>query len=151
MNIKSLLNPTCCVAQIDASSKKRVLENLAKLFSETVEDLDEIEVYQQLLNRERLGSTGIGSGIGIPHCRIANASKTYGACITLKQPVDFNASDNQPVDVIFAMLVPDSAENAHLETLAALVEVLQKPNFVKQLRDTHHSEEVYNMMVSAFA
>lgn len=150
MNIKSLLNPTCCAAQTDASSKKRVLENLAKLFSETVEDLEEIAVYQQLLSRERLGSTGIGKSIAIPHCRIADASQTYGACITLKQPVDFNASDKQPVDLIFAMLVPESAENEHLDTLAELVEILQQPEFVRKLRQASNGDELYTTMLSAF-
>lgn len=150
MNIKTMLNPMCCVAQIDASSKKRVLENLAKLFSETVEDLDEIAVYQQLLNRERLGSTGIGNGIAIPHCRIPDANQTYGACITLKQPVDFHSSDKQAVDLIFAMLVPESAENEHLDTLAALVEVLQQPELVTTLREAHNGDEIYATMLSAF-
>jgi len=148
MDIKSLLNPQCCVSRINASSKKRVLENLAKLFSETVEDLEEVEVFQQLLSRERLGSTGIGLGIAIPHCRMSKATETYGACITLEKPVDFDAVDNKPVDFIFAMLVPENAETGHVETLAALAEVLQKPESVKKLRGTTNNQELYNSLIS---
>lgn len=147
MQLKNVLTPERCVTGISVSSKKRVLENLAKLFAETIDELEEVEVFQHLINRERLGSTGIGEGIGIPHCRFPTNGETFGACITLSEPVDFDSADNKPVDVIFAMLVPENAENSHLQALAALAEAFQKPEFVKKLRKTNSGDQLFDALV----
>lgn len=130
------------------TSKKRVLETLARLFSEHMNLEDSGELFQELINRERLGSTGIGDGIAIPHCRFQTNGQTLCACITLDNPIDFDAIDNKAVDVVFAMLAPEDAENSHLETLANLAEALQKPDYVNNLRNAKNSSELYSAAIS---
>lgn len=144
MLIESMLAPERTLAQISGPSKKRVIENVAKTFAESLPTLDVEELYQNIINREKLGSTGIGGGVAIPHCRCHTGGGTYGACITLEQPIDFDSVDNLPVDIIFAMLVPENAESEHLETLSNLAEKLQDANFVSNLRKAKDSVELFN-------
>lgn len=140
---ETILSVERTLCKIDCASKKRLLEKLAALISENSDDLNSDYLFEQLLSRERLGSTGIGSGIAIPHCRCKALDRTLGALITLESPIDFDAIDNQPVDVVFAMLVPENAENTHLQTLASLAESLQKPAFVASLRQAADRGELF--------
>ena len=148
MLIESILSLERTQAKIEGSSKKRVLETLAQVFAESVEGLDVEQLYQSFINREKLGTTGIGGGIAIPHCRFNTGGETFGACLTLNQPVDFDAVDNEPVDIVFAMLVPENAESSHLELLAKLAERLQTPNYVKQLRAADNNEALFHVASS---
>lgn len=149
MLVENILTQECTRSKLTSGSKKRVLEQLAQLFSGAVEDLSEDTLFQSLIGRERLGSTGIGEGIAIPHCRFPTGGETLCACITLEEPVDFDAIDNAPVDIIFAMLVPEDANSEHLATLASLAEKLQKPEFVKGLRNATSDTQLFNAAVSA--
>ena len=149
MLVETILTLDCTRSKIVGGSKKRVLEQLAQIFSHSVEDLSEDSLFQSLIGRERLGSTGIGDGIAIPHCRFATGGETSCACITLEEPVDFDSIDNKPVDVIFAMVVPEDANSEHLATLASLAEKLQKPEFVKGLRSATSDAQLFNAAVSA--
>lgn len=150
MDITSILTIERSKARIDGVSKKRVLETLAKVFSDDIVDFDVDELYHHLLNREKLGTTGIGGGIAIPHCRFNTHGETYCACLTLSTPVDFDAVDSAPVDIIFAMLVPENAESSHLELLASLAEMLQKPDVVKRLRAAETDQELYDQVISYY-
>lgn len=143
MHIESLLSLERTRCQAAGSSKKRTLEQLAELIAQGSEAIDAEKLFTQLINRERLGSTGIGGGIAIPHCRFPTQGKTIGALLTLDQPIDFDAVDGQPVDIIFAMLVPENAENEHLQTLAHLAELLQNAEFVNALRAARTDEALY--------
>lgn len=147
MLIESMLSRARTRAKITGGSKKRLIETIASVFAEDVQNLNVDELYQHLLNREKLGTTGIGGGIAIPHCRFNTGGATYCVCLTLDQPIDFDAVDDQPVDVIFAMLVPEDAENDHLKILAGLAEVLQNPAFVKNLRATKDDEVLFKTIV----
>lgn len=143
MHIESLLSLERTRCQVAGSSKKRALEQLAELIAQGSEAIDAEKLFTQLINRERLGSTGIGGGIAIPHCRFPTQGKTIGALMTLDQPIDFDAVDSQPVDILFAMLVPENAENEHLQTLAHLAELLQNSEFVNALRAAQTDEALY--------
>ena len=145
MSIESILTKDCVCAKMSASSKKKVLENIAQLFSEHVTELNADDLFTSLINRERLGSTGIGHGIAIPHCRFDTGGKTYCACITLEESIDFDAVDNAPVDIIFAMLVPTDAESSHLQTLANLAEKLQNPTFTARIRRARSNEQLFEI------
>ena len=147
MQIKSILSQERTLANIEVSSKKRALETLAKLFSDTVEFIDSDELFKFMIERERLGTTGIGAGIAIPHCRFNTQGQTYGACLTLVNPIDFDAVDNRPVDLIFAMIVPQNAEKSHLETLATLAEKFQSTDFPQNLRSCKTNESLFHMAV----
>lgn len=142
-NSDTILSVERTLCKINCASKKRFLEKLAALIAADTDDLNPDYLFEQLLSRERLGSTGIGSGIAIPHCRCKALDRTLGALITLESPIDFDSVDNQPVDVVFAMLVPENAERTHLQTLAGLAESLQKPAFVAALRQAVDREELF--------
>ena len=124
---------------------------LAELIAEGTDSIDSDELFQQLVARERLGSTGIGGGLAIPHCRFNTSGKTIGALMTLANPIDFDSVDGQPVDIIFAMLVPENAETEHLQTLAGLAERLQNSYFVENLRNAATAEELYRAATEADA
>ena len=146
MLINSMLSPARTCAKIKGASKKRVLQNLAKLFAETTDNMNADDLFQSLLNRERLGSTGIGEGIAIPHCRFDTGGKTYAACLSLAEPIDFDSIDSKPVDIIFAMLVPENAEQGHLQALASLAETLQTDGFVSALRAANSDLELFDVV-----
>lgn len=117
-----------------ASSKKRVLELLSELAASGHDSLSRIEIFDSLLSRERLGSTGLGRGIAIPHGRVKNSDKTIGAFIKLRDGVDYDAVDHQPVDLLFALLVPEQSTEEHLQLLAQLAEMFSNDEVVARLR-----------------
>ncbi|WP_459860976.1 PTS sugar transporter subunit IIA [Hydrogenophilus hirschii] len=110
---------------VDASSKKRVLEKVAEALAE--QGCDAGKLFSALIERERLGSTGLGEGIAIPHARVPGLTEPRIAILRLAQPVDFDAVDNQPVTIVVALLVPEQATETHLEILSELAERLSRP------------------------
>ena len=149
MQISSILTPRRTQFKVPGDSKKRVLETLAKLIADDLPILNADELFRRLIARERLGSTGIGKGIAIPHCRIENCVSTVGALITLDKPVDYDAIDGEPVDIVFAMLVPEEAHDEHLQTLASLAEMLSQPDYLASLRSAGSDQTLYNAAVSS--
>lgn len=149
MNIAQLLTPdaTCCNAA--AVSKKRVLEFVSSFLARHASCIDADALYQALLERERLGSTGIGEGIAIPHCRLPGCDRITGVLVKLEQPVDFDAVDNLPVDLVFALVVPDEQNDEHLQTLAAIAALLEDPEVRSQLRGCGSDEDLYRRAVAS--
>lgn len=147
MQIESLLTSQRTLCRANCTSKKRTLEVLASLIADGCDNIDANELFQQLIGRERLGSTGIGDGIAIPHCRFKTRGATIGALMTLETPIDFDAVDSKPVDIIFAMLVPEDAESEHLQTLATLAEKLQQPGYVSALREAETEDALYRAAI----
>ncbi len=147
--LAQLLTPERTACQVPGLSKKRLFETLARIISEDQLSLSYDEVFSQLIARERLGSTGLGEGIAIPHCRIGNCSQPMGTLLTLSEPIDFDAPDNQPVDLVFALLVPEEAHQQHLETLASLARLFSQPDFCEALRNTKSADDLYSLAVNA--
>ena len=147
MEIKAILSPKRTLCRIDCSSKKRVLENIANYIAKDCESLNADELFSALLSREKLGSTGLGKGIAIPHCRVKDCVKTIGMLITLKTPIDFAAVDSQPVDVLFALLVPEDSNTAHLQTLATLAEKFSQEKFVANVRHATEDQALYQAVI----
>lgn len=143
MKIKSLLSETLTFAKIEGISKKRVIDTIAQTFAEQFDDIDAGALFKQLVNREKLGSTGIGNGVAIPHCRFPTKGQTLCACFTLESAVDFDAIDHGGVDIVFAMVAPEDAEQNHLENLAALANVLQDSRYVDSLRNAKNAQDLY--------
>ncbi len=143
MNIKSLLTPSRVLCHIEASSKRCALEILANTIAKDIPAIDADALFRRFMARERLGSTGIGYGIAIPHSSVEECSDATGALITLTEPVDFDAIDSQPVDILFAMLVPEAAHGAHLQNLAALANAMNNEEFRRQLRDANSDAALY--------
>lgn len=147
MNIQTLISPKRTLCGIEGGSKKRALELLANTIAQDVPDIDAEDLFRRLIARERLGSTGIGHGIAIPHCRVERCSGTVGALITLAEAVDFDAIDSQPVDILFAMLVPEEAHDEHLQNLAALAGALSDAGFREKLRSATSDQELYQAAI----
>ena len=132
--LDSLLTPFRVMCRIDAGSKKRIFELAAHQIASADPALTESSVYAQLLARENLGSTGLGQGVAIPHCRVAGCDKPVGCLITLATPVNFESSDKQPVDLLFVLLVPPEATQEHLDILASIAERFSRFGYCDKLR-----------------
>lgn len=146
--IDSILTPERTVKSAPVSSKKKVLEYLGSFIAEHIPESSADEIYERLLSRERMGSTGIGEGIAIPHCRLKQCNKTFGVLLHLEQPIDFDSIDQQPVDLIFALLVPEEATDEHLQTLSMLAQKLSQADYREALRNSADSRILYQRAIS---
>ena len=151
MQLTDILTLSRSLANLSGGSKKRVLELTAEFISHE-SMLDAEDIYQGLINRERLGSTGIGYGVAIPHCRLPslNESETRGYLIQLSQGVDFDAIDGQPVELLFVLLVPESTNQVHLNLLAQLANFFSKEQFRRNLQMAVGRDELYEIAMSTF-
>lgn len=147
MRIEDILSPARTLAGASAGSVKKAIEQIAKLIVDDMPALDLNELVASLLARERLGSTGLGHGIAIPHCRLASCPQVLGALVRLEQPIDFDAIDSQPVDLLFALVVPQDASQEHLGTLAALAERFDRPDYRDALRAQANSGDLYQAAI----
>lgn len=147
MDITELLPKSHVAAEVPASSKKRVLEFLSSLLADDQPHLSQQSVFESLLARERLGGTGLGHGVAIPHGRLHGNHATIGAFVKLHEPIDYDAIDNRPVDLVFALLVPEESANEHIQTLAKLAEMFSNQGLLKQLRSSTDGEELYQCLV----
>jgi PTS system nitrogen regulatory IIA component len=143
------LSRTRC--DVDASGKRGALETLAGIIAADIPSIDADDLLRRFLARERLGSTGIGHGIAIPHCRVSSCDKAIGALITLTQPIAYESIDGEPIDILFAMLVPDGAHDEHLKNLAALAGVMNNSAFRQHLRDAKDNTALYEAAVGSQA
>ena len=133
--------------QVEAGSKKRVLELLGSLLADTAPGFTQDGIFDRLLERERLGSTGLGHGIALPHARMRDIDQAYGAFIQLSQGVDFDAVDGKPVDLLFALLVPEAATQEHLQLLATLAGMFSNPDFCASLRRATSPEDLLKQLI----
>ena len=131
-----------------AASKKRALETVADLLASGQSSFSAAVVFEKLLERERLGSTGLANGIALPHARFQGVSKASGAFLRLEEGIDFDAVDEQPVDLIFALLVPENATQEHLDLLAHLASLFRDPEFCSRIRQAHTVEEVHSLLTT---
>ncbi len=148
MQIQSILNPARTFCDVPGSSKKRVLENISNFICQDINNIESDELFAALLAREKLGSTGLGNGIAIPHCRIKNCSHTVGALIKLQHSIEYDALDNQPIDLLFVLLVPEQATDQHLQTLAMLAELFSQNEFREKLRNAQTNDELYKAAIN---
>jgi PTS system nitrogen regulatory IIA component len=142
MNIASLLTSDRILCGAASTSKKRLLETLADMLAKDLPELDVTTVFEGLLHRERLGSTGIGHGVAIPHGRLPGVNKAIGALITLHEGIDYDAPDQQPVDLLFALIVPEESTEEHLQILATLAQSFSSKDTANRLRQCSEIEQV---------
>src|SRR6266566_2264951 len=145
MEIADLITPRSVVAQLRVANKKHALQELAKRAA-SMPGLAERTIYDVLLERERLGSTGIGMGIGIPHGKLSGLATLYGIFARLERPVPFEAIDDQPVDLIFLLLAPESAGADHLKALALVSRLLRDRTVCEKLRGTDNPDALYALL-----
>tara|TARA_B100001059_G_C17304476_1_gene318996 strand:- start:84 stop:527 length:444 start_codon:yes stop_codon:yes gene_type:complete len=131
-------------------SKKRVFERAAEAMGAAL-NLSSENIYRALLAREKLGSTAIGEGIAIPHCRINECSEAAGCLVTLQEPIDYGSADGQDVDIIFVLLVPEEATEAHLNLLAAIARSFSNAEVRDRVRQTQDPEALKQLLLSGDA
>lgn len=146
MKIASLLNPDRIICDVEANSKKRSLEILSEALVHDEPGINSSKVFENLLSREKLGSTGLGHGVALPHGRSDQFKEARLAVIKLDQGIDYDAPDSEPVDLLFALIVPEDSCNEHLEILALLAEMLADENLLKQLRQTNSCSALYQQL-----
>jgi PTS system nitrogen regulatory IIA component len=142
MALADLIAQNSVLPALKANSKKQLLQELAAKASE-VTGLAEREVFDVILQRERLGSTGVGNGIAIPHGKLASLDKIVGVFARLDQPVDFEALDDQPVDLVFLLLAPEGAGADHLKALSRIARVMRDSDMVAKLRATDNAASLH--------
>jgi nitrogen PTS system EIIA component len=142
MALAGLLQQNAILPAMKANSKKQLLQELAAKASK-ITGLPEREIFDVILQRERLGSTGVGNGIAIPHGKLAHLSSIVGIFARLESPVDFEALDDQPVDLVFLLLAPEGAGADHLKALSRIARVLRDPEMVAKLRATDSASGIY--------
>ncbi len=148
MELAHILAPGSVAWNLGARSKKAVLEALAGLCAAPGGAVTAREVFQGLLARERLGSTALGCGIAIPHGRMERCDEPRAAFLRTAEPVDFDAADDRPVDLFFALLVPTDCQDEHLRILAQLAEMFSDEAFVARLRASSGAAEAYAVLTS---
>lgn len=146
IRIADTISPRRIEYQARASSKKSALERLSDLVAADEDTLEAVEVFDSLVARERLGSTGIGHGVAIPHGRLRKLDHVVSAFMRLEQGVDFDAIDKEPVDFLFALLVPQDCNEEHLKLLAQLAKMFSNPATREKLRLAKSSEELYDIL-----
>lgn len=146
MNLSELLNPERVRHNIEAGSKKAALENLSGLLAHNCPSVTAQEIFNTLINREKLGSTGLGKGAAIPHGRLGNLEKPVAAVLHLKEAVDFDAPDRQPVNLIFGLLVPEESTDEHLQILAGIAELLSQEGFVEALAGSASAADLLQLL-----
>jgi len=158
IELSELVSPGRIVCQSDVRSKKRALQTLSELLAPSVCDeqtdsevepnLSEMDIFDALINRERLGSTGVGHGVAMPHSRLPHVEAPIAALITLEEGVDYEAPDDQPVDTLVALLVPQDCNDEHLKILAELASRFSDAEFRESVRQfkNDQSDDLYTFL-----
>ena len=150
MQLSEILTHESIVPALRAGSKKQVLQELAQTGA-TLTELPAREVFEVLLQRERLGSTGLGQGIAIPHGKFPSLERVHGVFARLAQPIEFDSVDGSPVDLVFVLLAPESAGADHLKALARVSRLLRNQSTVEKLRATDEAGAIYALLTEPAA
>ena len=146
MVVTDLITPDRVMCGKGFTSKKRLLEQLSILLAESAQAVSQGEIFESLFNRERLGSTGLGKGVAIPHGRISGLTQPVCAFVKLDDPVAFDSPANQPVDLLFALLVPEDSTEEHLHLLANIAEMFSNPEICDGLRNCTDVNSIINLL-----
>jgi PTS system nitrogen regulatory IIA component len=145
MRLTDLIGPEAIVPSLKANSKKQMLQELSERAAR-ISGLEPREIFDALLQRERLGSTGTGNGVALPHTKLAKCKTIFGVFARLEKPIDYAATDAAPVDLVFMLIAPESAGADHLKALARIARVLRDPAIAAKLRATRDSAALYAVL-----
>ncbi|MCC0017109.1 MAG: PTS IIA-like nitrogen regulatory protein PtsN [Rhodobiaceae bacterium] len=145
MSLNDLIAQDAIIAMLKASSKKQVIQEMAEKAAR-ITDLPSRTIFDQLLQRERLGSTGIGHGIAIPHARVPGITRLTGVFARLDKPIDFDAVDDEPVDLVFMLMAPEGEGADHLKALARIARVLRDPVNTGKIRASRDASAIYGVL-----
>jgi nitrogen PTS system EIIA component len=146
VDLGELLDPGAITLKVRASSKRQALALVAEIAARTL-DAPAAEITSKLMARERLGSTGVGHGVAVPHARLKGLERMHGVFVRLDEPVDFGAVDEQPVDLIFALLAPVDHPAEHLRALAKVSRALRQSDLREQLRQARSADAIRALLV----
>lgn len=146
LKLQTLLSPARVLCDVSASSKKKVLETIAKTLSANLGQLHEDKLFERFVQREKLGSTAIGHGCAIPHCRAEGIEDIYGCFAKISQTVDFDSPDQAGVDLVFAIVVPEEAVELHLNALGYIADLFHNDQLRQQMRRAKSSDELYRLL-----
>ncbi len=153
MNLDTLISSDAVINNPEIKSKKRALELLAEHLAtqanqSSSDSIDALKIFQLLTDREKLGSTGMGHGVALPHTRTSLTENAIGAFLKLEKGIDFDSPDHQPTDLIFALIVPEHYTDEHLKILAYLASLFSDENFCKIIRESNNHQEVYKNIIN---
>ena len=146
MEISDFITPASIFSKLPATSKKQALQELAKRASD-ISELNERVIFDALIERERLGTTGVGNGIAIPHGKLAGLDRLHGLFARLDKPIEFESIDEQPVDLIFLLLAPECAGADHLKALARVSRLLRDRSTCEKLRGSEDPNALYALLI----
>ena len=150
MKLCDLLSAEAVIGKLNVASKKQALQEVARRAA-LVTGLDERAIFDKLLERERLGTTGIGDGIAIPHGKLPDLERPYGVFAHLVKPIDFDAIDDQPVDIVFALVAPTDAGADHLKALSCVSRLLRDRGICEKLRSSDRADALYGLLTEPTA
>jgi PTS system nitrogen regulatory IIA component len=145
MPLTDLVVPSAIIPALKVNGKKQAIMELAAKAAELTGQ-SEREIVEILLQREKLGSTGVGNGVAIPHGKLPRLNRLFGLFARLDRPIDFESLDNQPVDLIFLLLAPEGAGADHLKALARVARLLRDPEVMEKLRSSRDAEAIYSVL-----
>lgn len=149
MNLKFLLQPESTKVLNNCSSKKKILEQIARLASDQLTEHSEADILNSLMNREKLGSTGIGKGIAIPHGKLKSSQKAVAVLLVNETAINYDAIDKKPVDIFCALLVPEDQCDTHLSTLASIAKIFDNKEILRKIRRAETDQDLYNIIEAA--
>jgi PTS system nitrogen regulatory IIA component len=148
MKLNAILSVDRVATGVAVTSKKKALEELSKLLARGTDKLSATDIFNGLTAREKLGSTGLGHGVAIPHGRMPGVTNSVGAFLRLKHPVDYDAHDGQGVDLVFGLVVPVAATEEHLKHLAAIAEKFSEEEFCRKMRAAKDEKTLHELLVA---
>lgn len=147
MNLSEIIAPNCVIPNLKPNSKKQLLQELADLGARETGKSPQ-EILEVLLARERLGSTGVGNGVAIPHGKLPDLPRIFGVFARLSKGVEFDAIDDQPVDVVFMLLAPEGSGADHLKALSRIARLLRNQSTLSSIRSANDSDALYSLITS---
>ena len=148
MSLQEIIKPEGVLCNASARSKKHCLEILSELLIRNLPDVASDDIFECLISRERLGCTGLDKGAAFPHCRIKGIDDSVAVLIKLSEPVDFDAPDGEPVDLVFGMILPDEVDDSHRASIKLVTEVLADEGLRGRLREMNSSSDLYAALIN---
>ena len=147
MTLEQLIRPDSVLCNAQARSKKHCIEILSELLARKTPEIGSEQVFENLVKRERLGCTGLDKGVAFPHCRVDGLDTSIGAMLLLSEPVDFDAPDGEPVDLVFGLMVPDEVDASHGESIRLVTSILADEGLRSRLRSAKSSSDLYEALI----
>ncbi len=148
MSLQEIIKPDGVLCNATARSKKHCIEILSELLVRKFPDIASDDIFEHLISRERLGCTGMGRGAAFPHCRVAGIDDSVAVLIKLSEPVDFDAPDGEPVDLVLGMIVPTEIDDSHRTDIKLITDILGDEGLRARLREMNSSSDLYDALVN---